>query len=92
MNPFETYIPPNFGTLNGYLFIDNAAKAIEFYKHAFYAKEVSRTTDEETGVIRNVILQIGNSGYSVFDVDMNGQTQNADINMIRQNIGKGEQF
>lgn len=42
--------------------------------------------------ISNTIQQLGISGYSIFDVDMNGQVQNTDINLIQQNIGKGEQF
>ena len=42
--------------------------------------------------VSNTVLQLGISGYNIFDVDMNGQVQNADINIIRKNIGKGEQF
>ena len=42
--------------------------------------------------VNSTILQLGNSGYSIFDVDMNGQIQNTDVNVIRKNLGKGEQF
>ncbi len=62
---YETYLPPNFNTLNSYLFVEEPEKLIQFMKDVFNGKEVSRTMDETNTIIRNVIMQIGNSSLMV---------------------------
>ena len=58
---YNTFQPDGFSTVNGYLFTAKPQELIDFYKKAFYAEELSRTVDEETGVIRNCIIKIGHS-------------------------------
>ncbi|WP_143569734.1 leucine-rich repeat domain-containing protein [Tenacibaculum agarivorans] len=74
--------------LNG----SNALIEVATSVFAFPAGDVSNRGQIQNLGISNTILQLGNSGYSVFDVDMNGQVQNIDINIIRKNLGKGEQI
>ncbi len=54
-------IPDGFHTITPYLVCKDAAKAIDFYKKAFGAKELSRQACEKTGGIMNAKLQIGDS-------------------------------
>lgn len=62
MNPiFKTYLPEGFHTVNSFLFVENPRELIEFLEKAFFAEEINRTEEEETGEIRNVILRIGDS-------------------------------
>jgi hypothetical protein len=43
--------------------------------------------------VSEVRPQVGTSGYSKLDTDMNDQVQNSDINIfIRPNIGRGIQY
>ena len=47
----------------------------------------------QTSDISKAILDLGKSGYLNSDMDMNGETQNFDINnIIILNLGKGQQF
>ncbi len=62
---FETYRPEGFGTVNGYLFVENPNELIHFLKNAFYAEELNRTTDPQTGDIANSILKIGTSCFMI---------------------------
>jgi len=55
---FDTYRPEGFGTVNGYLFVENPGELIGFLKAAFYAVEINRSTHPQTGDIANVILKI----------------------------------
>ncbi len=62
---FDTYRPDGFGTVNGYLFVDNPKELIVFLKNAFYAEEIHRSTNPENGDISNVILKIGVSCFMI---------------------------
>ena len=53
-------VPVGFRTVTPYLVISGAAKAIEFYKKAFNAKEVSRN-ELPDGRILNAQIRIGDS-------------------------------
>ena len=59
MNPYDTYLPPGFSTINTYLFVANPQELIDFLQNAFHAEEISRTMRDEE--IANVILKIGHS-------------------------------
>ncbi|WP_394747427.1 VOC family protein [Spongiimicrobium salis] len=62
---FNTYRPEGFGTVNGYLFVENPEELIVFLKKAFYAVEVNRSLHPESGDIANVILKIGDSCFMI---------------------------
>ena len=62
---FDTYRPKGFGTVNGYLFVENPGELISFLKVAFYALEINRSTHPQTGEIANVILKIGSSCFMI---------------------------
>ena len=62
---FETYRPEGFGTVNGYLFVENPKELINFLKNAYYAEEINRSTNPKTGDIANVILKIGTSCFMI---------------------------
>lgn len=62
---FKTYRPDGFGTVNGYLFVDNPEELIEFLKQAFLAKEINRSINPENGEIGNAILKIGDSCFMI---------------------------
>jgi PhnB protein len=53
-------VPVGFHTITPYLALSNSAKAIEFYKKAFGAVELSRLTNPEGG-IGHAELKIGDS-------------------------------
>jgi len=61
---YDTYKPPGFHTVSAYLTTNDAPPLIEFLKTAFHAVELQRTVSPE-GVIRNCIMQIGDSCYMV---------------------------
>lgn len=64
MNPiYKTFRPQGFGTVSSYLFTEDPKGLIDFLQKAFYAEELDRTVDEETGIIRNAILKIGDSCF-----------------------------
>ena len=54
-------IPPGFHSVTPYLVVKGAAEAIEFYRAAFDADEVYRHTCEQSGLVTNAQLRIGNS-------------------------------
>src|SRR2546426_6294409 len=62
-----TPIPPGFRTVTPYLAIDGAAQAIEFYKKAFGAKELSKQATPD-GKIMNAGVKIGDSIVLMSDV------------------------
>jgi PhnB protein len=53
-------IPEGYHTLTPYLAVDNATEAIEFYKHAFGAKERMRMPGPE-GTIGHAEIEVGDS-------------------------------
>lgn len=53
-------IPPGMRTVTPYLVINGAAKAIEFYKKAFGAKEISRQGMPD-GTLMHAMIKIGDS-------------------------------
>jgi PhnB protein len=59
-------IPEGYHTLTPYFAVDGAAKAIDFYKEAFGAKEVIRMDGPE-GKIGHAELQIGDSKLMLSD-------------------------
>ena len=54
-------IPEGFHTVTPYLVVKDAAGAIEFYKAAFKAQELYRSTCDDSRRIMNAKLRIGNS-------------------------------
>ena len=61
-------IPEGYHTITPYLFIDGAAKAIDFYKKAFGAQEIMRM-DGPGGRIMHAELQIGDSRIMLSDAN-----------------------
>ena len=59
-------IPEGYHTLTPYLAVENADQAIDFYKHAFGAKELGRM-DGPGGSIAHAELQIGDSRVMLSD-------------------------
>ena len=60
------YIPAGYHSVTPYLYIDGAAKAIEFYKQAFGATEVMRLPGPD-GKIAHAEIQIGDSRVMMSD-------------------------
>jgi len=58
MNP--SHIPSGYHSVNPYLIVDNAARAMEFYQQAFGAQEVMRL-GPPGGKIMHAEVQIGDS-------------------------------
>ncbi len=54
-------IPDGFHTITPYLVVREATAAIEFYKNAFNAREIMRSTCENSQRILNAKLRIGDS-------------------------------
>jgi len=59
-------IPPGRPQLTPYLIVKNATAAIEFYKKAFGARELSRF-DDPGGRVGHAELEIGNAGIMLSD-------------------------
>jgi PhnB protein len=59
-------IPDGYHTVTPYLTVKNAARAIEFYKRAFGAKEIMRMEGPQ-GKIGHAELRIGDSVFMVAD-------------------------
>ena len=59
-------VPDDYHTLTPYLFIDGAAKAIDFYTEAFGATEINRLPSP-TGLIVHAEMQIGDSRIMLAD-------------------------
>lgn len=59
-------IPEGYSTINPYIAVDDATKAIEFYKRAFGAKERSRMPGPN-GTIGHAELEIGDSVFMLSD-------------------------
>lgn len=54
------YTPPGYHTVTPTIIVRNAAEAIEFYKRAFGAEEVSRVAGSD-GVVMHAEIRIGDS-------------------------------
>ena len=54
-------IPKGYHTATPYLIVDNGRKALEFYRKAFKASELSRFEDPATGRIGHAEIKIGDS-------------------------------
>lgn len=59
-------IPDGYHTITPHLVIRGAAKAIEFYKNAFGAEELSRA-EMEDGMLMHAEIKIGNSVLMLVD-------------------------
>lgn len=62
---FDTYRPSGFYSVNAYLFVARPQELIDFLKAAFYAEEINRSVEPESGDIGNCILQIGDSCFMI---------------------------
>lgn len=61
-------IPDGYHTITPYLFVDGAAKALEFYKKAFNAQELVRM-DGPGGMVMHAEIQIGDSRLMLSDAN-----------------------
>ena len=55
-----SYIPQGYHTVSPYLIVNDAARAIEFYKNAFGAKQLFRM-DGPDGTVAHAEIEIGDS-------------------------------
>jgi PhnB protein len=69
-------VPDGYHTLTPQLTLDNAAQAIDWYKSALGAEEVSRSVGPD-GKIMHAELKIGNSRFMVNDVMMGSKGPHA---------------
>jgi PhnB protein len=60
-------IPEGYHTITPYLNVNDGAKAIEFYKKAFGAKEIMRMTTPDGKSIAHAELEIGDSKLMLAD-------------------------
>ena len=60
-------IPEGFHSVTPHMVIKNAAEAIEFYKKAFGAEELSRHTTPSGQLVMHATLKLGNSMLMVSD-------------------------
>ena len=60
-------IPDGFHTITPYLVVKGASDAIDFYKKAFGATELTRSLDERNGRVMNAKLRIGDSIFMLND-------------------------
>jgi len=70
--PSKQPIPEGFHTVTPVLTLDNAAQAIDWYKQALGAQEISRSAGPD-GKILHSELRIGNSPIMVNDAVMGGK-------------------
>jgi PhnB protein len=68
MSIIPNYVPSQFKTVNVFLPVKNAAKAIEFYNRAFGAEEVMRLTDPE-GKIIHAEIRFADTLIMLFEED-----------------------
>lgn len=67
-------VPDGFHTISPYLICKDASKAIDFYKRAFGAREVNRTTSP-TGSIVNAQLRIGDSTFMLMEENLEWESR-----------------
>jgi len=70
----KSYVPDGFRTATPYLIIRDAAKAIEFYKKAFGAKEMARMPMPD-GKIAHAEIKIGDSMVMLSDENLDWGTK-----------------
>jgi uncharacterized glyoxalase superfamily protein PhnB len=58
---YKTYRPEGFRSVNPYLFAKNPKALIQFFKDAFSAEELNRSTIPQSGEIANSLMKIGDS-------------------------------
>jgi uncharacterized glyoxalase superfamily protein PhnB len=66
MNKSSKPIPEGFHTITAHLVLENAAEAVEFYKRAFGAEEVSRMPAPD-GRLMHAEIKLGNSIVMIAD-------------------------
>lgn len=66
MSEAKAKIPAGFGRVTPHLVLKNAAKAIEFYKQAFGAEEVSKLMSPD-GRVMHATIKIGDSHVMLCD-------------------------
>jgi PhnB protein len=67
MNSQVKPIPSGFHTLTPHLVVKNASQAIEFYKKAFGAEEMSRAPGPDGKSLMHADLKIGDSRLFLVD-------------------------
>lgn len=67
-------VPPGMRTVTPYLFISGAAQALEFYKKAFNAKELTRQ-DAPGGKLMHAMIKIGDTRVMMADEFPGGMTK-----------------
>ena len=72
MSKAKRAVPEGFHTITPQLTLDNAAQAIDWYKKALGAEEVSRATGPD-GKILHADLRIGDSHFMLNDAMMGGK-------------------
>jgi PhnB protein len=60
----KSHAPAGFHTATPYLIVKHGARALEFYKQAFGATELSRHADPD-GKVRHAEFRIGNSPFMI---------------------------
>jgi PhnB protein len=83
-------IPKGFHTLTPQLSLEGAAEAIELFKRAFGAEEITRAPDPSGNKVWHAHLMIGNSAIFVNDVfpEMGGTAKSAGIWMYLEDADK----
>jgi PhnB protein len=83
-------IPKGFHTLTPQLSLEGAAEAIELFKRAFGAEEITRAPDPSGKKVWHAHLVIGNSPIFVNDVfpEMGGTAKSAGIWMYLEDVDK----
>src|SRR5215472_9069429 len=71
-------IPPGFRTVTPYLAINGASAAIDWYKKAFNAKELTRQTVPD-GSIMHARIRIGDSIVMLSDARLDGPVKSPDV-------------
>ncbi len=66
-------IPEGFHSITPHMIIKDAAKAIEFYKKAFGAQELSRQMMPDGSLVMHALLKIGDSVLMLVDEFPEGQ-------------------
>ena len=62
-----SYIPSGYHTATPYLIVNGAARALEFYKQAFGAKELMRHASPDGAKVMHAEIQIGDSRIMLAD-------------------------
>lgn len=81
-------IPEGLHSITPQLSVDGAAEAMEFYRKAFGAEEVSRAPDPSGKKIWHAAMRIGNSQFFVNDVfpDMGGTANVTRLWIYAENV------